>query len=85
MPRRRSKVKIEDVGKNIPLLQEIYSDAFKVKSAAMKAMRSIAMHINYEDKTEVITFLPLIKQQMDIINNVNDTMIVIQTRLDGDD
>lgn len=65
------------------LLREIYNDSFQVKNTSMNIMRNVAKDIDYNNKSEVLTILPLIQKQMDIINKTNETLLEIERRING--
>ncbi len=80
MPRKAKTNLADDNAKN-KILKEIYDDTFNVKTTSINILRNISKNINYENKEEVITMLPLVQKQMDIITKANDTLFEINNRI----
>jgi hypothetical protein len=80
---RKAKTDITSEGSQVKLLKEVYNDTFNIKTTSVNIMRNISKDINYNDKQEVITILPLVQKQMDIIARANDTLLELDTRLNG--
>ena len=80
---RKAKTNLTDEGSKGKLLKEVYNDAFNIKTTSVNILRNIAKDINYNDKQEVLNILPLVQKQMDIIANANDTLLEIETRING--
>jgi len=80
---RKAKTDITAVGSKEKLLKEVYNDTFAIKTTSINIMRNISKDIDYNDKQEVLNILPLVQKQMDIIAKANDTLLELDTRLNG--
>ena len=80
---RKSKTNLFDENSKDNILKEIYNDVFTVKNTSLRILRGIANEIDYTNKEEVLKYLPMIQKQMEIINQNNDTLLLIQERLNG--
>lgn len=78
---RKSKTNLTDDNAKNKILKEIYDDTFNIKTTSINILRNISKNINYENKEEVITILPLVQKQMDIIIKANDTLFEINNRI----
>ena len=80
---RKSKTNLFEENSKDNILKEIYNDVFTVKNTSLKILKSIANEIDYTNKEEVLIYLPMVQKQMEIINKNNDTLLLIQERLNG--
>lgn len=80
---RKAKTNLSDDNSHKLILNEIYKDTFTVKNTSLNILRNVAAVLDYSNKEEVIRMLPLVQKQMDIITKTNDTMMLIQEKLNG--
>jgi DNA-binding transcriptional regulator GbsR (MarR family) len=80
---RKSKTNLSDENSKDNILKEIYNDVFTVKNTSLRILKGIANEIDYTNKEEVLKYLPMVQKQMEIINKNNDTLLLIQERLNG--
>jgi hypothetical protein len=80
---RKAKTDITAEGSKSKLLKEIYNDAVIIKVTSINMLKNISKDINYNDKQEVLNTIPLVQKQMDIIARANDTLLEIDSRLNG--
>jgi len=82
MPRKRTP-KIELAECRVDVLKDIYKGAFDTKTVSVNSMRSLSKEIDYTNKEDVLKLLPLVQKQMEIIQDANDTMLVVEERING--
>lgn len=78
------RVKKSNLNDEMEIFNEIYTDTWKVKKESLSIMNQIGKNVDYDNKNEVITLLPHIQKQMDIIKNCNDTILSIHTKIYGE-
>lgn len=82
---RKSKTNLGDDQAKESLLKEIYSDTFTVKNLSINIIRQMSKSINYDNQKEIITLLPILQKQMDIIDGANNKLMEIYQTLNNND
>lgn len=80
MPRKK-RPNILNLDEKKDVLNDVYIDAYSVKNVSVNAMKSIAINIDYTNKEDVLSMLPLVQKQMEIIQNANDTILDVEERI----
>lgn len=80
---RKTKTNLEDDQAKELLLKEIYSDTFTVKNLSINIIRQMSKSINYDNQEEIITLLPILQKQMDIIDGANNKLMEIYQTLNN--
>lgn len=80
MPRKQ-KTNLGDDQAKESLLKEVYDDTFTVKNLSINIIRQMAKSINYDNQEEIITLLPILQKQMDIIDVANNKLMEIYQSL----
>lgn len=81
---RKPKPNILDSENKMLVLSDIYTDAYSVKNVSVNAMKSIAKNIDYDNKDDVLSLLPLVQKQMEIIQKANDTILNVERLINGE-
>lgn len=84
MPRKTKTNLGDDQAKEL-LLKEIYGDTFTVKNLSINIIRQMSKSINYDNQEEIITLLPILQKQMDIIDGANNKLMEIYQTLNNND
>jgi hypothetical protein len=82
MPRKQ-KTNLGDDQAKESLLKEVYDDTFTVKNLSINIIRQMAKSINYDNQEEIITLLPILQKQMDIIDVANNKLMEIYQSLNS--
>jgi hypothetical protein len=82
---RKSKTNLGGNQAKESLLMEIYSDTFTVKNLSINIIRQMSKSINYDNQEEIITLLPILQKQMDIIGTANNKLMEIYQNLNSYD
>lgn len=82
---RKSKTNLGDTQAKESLLKEMYDDTFTVKNLSINIIRQMSKSINYENQEQIITLLPILQKQMDIIDGANNKLMEIYQTLNSNE
>ena len=82
---RKSKTNLGDTQAKESLLKEMYDDTFTVKNLSINIIRQMSKSINYENQEQIITLLPILQKQIDIIDGANNKLMEIYQTLNSNE